>query len=80
MAGKIKVGTQMDEAVFNRLKMTSARERRPVADVLQEAAVEYLARPRHGAAGGLSRLLESAPFRVTEKQFRESMEADYWDQ
>ena len=70
----------MDEAVFNRLKMASARERRPVADVLQEAAVEYLARPRHGTAGGLSRLLESASFRVTEKQFRESMEADYWDQ
>lgn len=80
MADKIKIGTQMDEAVFRRLKMLSARERRPVADVLQEAVAEYLARPRHGSSRGLARLLDSAPFRVTDRQFRDSMEADFWDQ
>jgi len=78
---KIKIGTQMEESVFRSLKMASARERRPVADLIQEAVAEYLARPAAGGAGnGLARLLSAPSFRVTGRQFRESMEADYWDQ
>ena len=68
----------MDESVFRNLKMASARERRPVADLIQEAVAEYLARPAAGS--GLARLLDTPSFRVTGRQFRESMEADYWDQ
>jgi hypothetical protein len=80
-ARKIKIGTQMEESVFRNLKMASARERRPVADLIQEAVAEYLARPAAGSAGnGLARLLNAPSFRVTGRQFRESMEADYWDQ
>ena len=80
-ARKIKIGTQMEESVFRNLKMASARERRPVADLIQEAVAEYLARPATGGAGnGLARLLSAPAFRVTGRQFRESMEADYWDQ
>jgi hypothetical protein len=80
-ARKIKIGTQMDESVFRNLKMASARERRPVADLIQDAVAEYLARPAVGIAGnGLARLLNTPSFRVTGRQFRESMEADYWDQ
>ena len=33
---KIKIGTQMEERVFRRLKMASARARRPLADLIQE--------------------------------------------
>ena len=78
---KIKIGTQMEESVFRNLKMASARERRPVADLIQEAVAEYLARPAVGGAGnGLARLLNGSSFRVTGRQFRESMEPDYWDQ
>ena len=80
-APKIKIGTQMDEGLFRNLKMASARERRPLADLIQEAVAEYLARPTAGRAGnGLARLLEAPSFPVTGRQFRESMEADYWDQ
>lgn len=80
-APKIKIGTQMDEGLFRNLKMASARERRPVADLIQEAVAAYLARPAAGLGrNGLARLLESPSFRVTGRQFRESMEADYWDQ
>ena len=80
-ARKIKIGTQMEESVFRNLKMASARERRPVADLIQEAVSEYLARPAAGGAGnGLARLLSAPSFRVTGRQFRESMDADYWDQ
>jgi hypothetical protein len=78
---KIKIGTQMEESVFRNLKMASARERRPVSDLIQEAVAEYLARPSVGSTGnGLARLLSAPSFRVTRRQFRESMEADYWDQ
>ncbi|MEY3480069.1 MAG: hypothetical protein RIQ71_844 [Verrucomicrobiota bacterium] len=80
---KIKIGTQMDENVFRSLKMASARERRPVADLIQEAVTDYLAHQANGAAGrvsGLARLLNAEPFRVTGRQFRENMDADYWDQ
>jgi hypothetical protein len=80
---KIKIGTQMDENVFRSLKMASARERRPVADLIQQAVAEYLAHQANGGAGrvsGLARLLDTEPFRVNSRQFRESMEADYWDQ
>jgi len=82
-AQKIKIGTQMDEVIFRNLKMASARERRPVADLIQEAVAEYLVRPpagRSGSSSGLARLLDAPSFRVTGRQFRESMEADYWDQ
>lgn len=78
---KIKIGTQMEESIFRSLKMASARERRPVADLIQEAVAEYLARPAVGSTGnGLSRLLGAPRFRVTGRHFRESLEADYWDQ
>ena len=73
----------MDETIFRNLKMASARERRPVADLIQEAVAEYLVRPpagRSGGSSGLARLLDSPSLRVTGRQFRESMEADYWDQ
>ena len=82
-AQKIKIGTQMDETIFRNLKMASARERRPVADLIQEAVAEYLVRPlagRSGGSSGLARLLDAPSLRVTGRQFRESMEADYWDQ
>lgn len=80
-ARKIKIGTQMEESVFRNLKMASARERRPVSDLIQEAVAEYLAHPSVGSMGnGLTRLLSAPSFRVTRRQFRESMEADYWDQ
>ena len=78
---KIKIGTQMEEQVFRSLKMTSARERRPVADLIQEAVTQYLARPAAGhRGGGLARLLQVPPLPLTARHFRESIEADYWDQ
>ena len=78
---KIKIGTQMEERVFRRLKMASARARRPLADLIQEAVAEYLARPAEGGRGdGLARLLAEPSYGVTRRQFREVMEADFWEQ
>lgn len=75
---KIKVGTQIEENIYQQLKMAAARERRPVGELLQDAVTIYLRRQRKS---GLARLLEREPaFTVTEEQFRESMESDFYDQ
>lgn len=75
---KIKVGTQIEEETYQRLKMAAARERRPVGELIQDAVTHYLRRQRKN---GLMRLLERGPaFSVTDEQFRESMESDFYDQ
>ncbi|HEX9782050.1 MAG TPA: hypothetical protein VGA56_04865 [Opitutaceae bacterium] len=74
---KIKVGTQIEENIFQQLKLAAARERRPVGEVIQDAVTVYLRRQRKS---GLARLLEREPIKISDEQFRESMEADYFDQ
>ena len=33
---KIKFGTQLDDRVYEQLKITAARERRPIAEIVEE--------------------------------------------
>jgi hypothetical protein len=74
---KIKVGTQIEEDIYQKLKLAATRERRPVGEVIQDAVTVYLRRQQKS---GLARLLEREPFKISEEQFRESMEADFYDQ
>jgi predicted CopG family antitoxin len=74
---KIKVGTQIEEEVYQQLKLAATRERRPVGEVIQDAVTGYL---RGQRKSGLSRLLSREPLKLSEAQFRESMETDYYDQ
>jgi hypothetical protein len=81
-AMKIKIGTQLEETVYHSLKVAAARERRAISDVIQSAVADYLLRqagPR-GKGSGLARLLESESLNVTDEQFRETMEIDFWEQ
>jgi hypothetical protein len=78
---KIKIGTQMDERIFRALKVAAAREKRPVSELLQEAAAEYVARRRAPAGkSGLRKFLESPPLEVSDAAFRAIMEADPYEQ
>ena len=80
-AMKIKIGTQIEEQVYQNLKVAAAREKRPVSEIIQEAVSTYLQQARsRGKKSGLARLLESPPMKISDDQFREVMEADYWDQ
>jgi hypothetical protein len=75
---KIKVGTQIEEDIYQQLKMAAVREHRPVGEVIQDAVSVYLRRQRKS---GLARLLEREPaFKVSDESFREIMEADFYDQ
>lgn len=79
---KIKVGTQLEQEIYQNLKVAAARENRPVSEVIQEAIAAYLKQRAHprGKKSGLARLLESPPMKITDEQFRETMEADFFDQ
>jgi len=79
---KIKIGTQLEEEVYQNLKIAAAREKRAIGEVIQDAVATYLldkGRSRRGKSG-LARLLESRPLNITDEQFREAMAVDYWDQ
>ena len=79
---KIKIGTQLDDEVYRKLKITAAKERRPVGELIQTAISDYLTSQKRnsGERSGLKRFLASPAFKLTEDQFRETMEADYYDQ
>ena len=75
---KIKVGTQIEEEIYQQLKLAAARERRPLGELVQDAVTFYLRRQRKS---GLARLLEREPtFKVSDDEHREIMEADFYDQ
>jgi hypothetical protein len=75
---KIKVGTQIEQDVYQQLKLAATRERRPVGEVIQDAVTGYLRRQRKS---GLARLLEREPaFKLNDAQFQEVMTADFFDQ
>ena len=79
---KIKIGTQLEAEVYQNLKVAAAREKRAIGEVIQAAVADYLQRqsaPR-GKKSGLARLLESPAMNISDEQFRETMEADFWEQ
>jgi len=79
---KVKVGTQLEDEVYRELKVVAAREKRPISDIIQHALADYLHRSKGSRQGrsGLARLLEREPLKVTDEQFREVLELDYFDQ
>lgn len=79
---KRKIGTQLEDEVYRDLKMAAAQERRPISEVIQVALTDYLNQKKRksGQRSGLKRFLASPSFKLTEEQFRETMEADFYDQ
>lgn len=79
---KIKIGTQLEDEVYRELKVASAREKRPINEIIQHAVTDYLHRGKGSPQrkSGLARLLERDPLKVTDEQFREVMELDFFDQ
>ncbi len=78
---KVKVGTQLEEGVYARLKVTAARARRPMSDVLEDALTRYFDQEGSGpdSPSGLRRLLDRGPLPVTPEQVRASLDEDVYD-
>ena len=79
---KVKFGTQLEDTVLEQLKLTAAREHRPIGVIVQNALSQYMhqGRPDHVRKSAFDRLLERDPLNITNEQFRESMEEDFYDQ
>ena len=78
---KINVGIQLEQEVFTELKVAAARQQRSISDLIEHALTDYLRRGQVGPGkSGLARLLAREPFKLTHKQFRKSLELDYFDQ
>jgi hypothetical protein len=79
---KVKIGAQLEDEVYHELKMVAARQRRSISDVIQLALTDYFHQSRGSSQhrAGLKRMLDRAPLKVTEEQFHEALELDYFDQ
>ena len=78
---KIKVGTQLEEEVLHELKLRAARDKKAMADIIQEAVDIYLRDDRKTIEGrdSLLRILKN-PVRLSDEQYRGVTESDYYDQ
>ena len=72
----------MEDEVYRQLKILAARDNRHISDIIQHALTDFLQRNKgtRQRKTGLARLLERAPLKATNEQFREVMELDYFDQ
>jgi hypothetical protein len=79
---KRKIGTVVDDGLYNDVKMVALQERRRISEVVQIALDDYVKRAKRKTPlqSGLARFLEAPPLHLADKQFRESMELDYYDQ
>jgi len=79
---KVKFGTQLEDEIYNQLRVAAAKENRPIGEIVQSALADYLQKQSgpQGRKSGLARLLEADPLRISPQQLRESMEADFWEQ
>jgi len=79
---KRKIGTVVDDSLYEDVKLLAAQERRRIADVVQIALSDYVQRSKSRASErvGLARLLEPDPLTLTPEQFRASMDADFFEQ
>ena len=79
---KVKIGTQLEEEVFQDLKVAAAREKKPISELIQVAVVTYLHQKNQPLAvkSGLQRFLDKPPVKINDEDFKQIMELDYYDQ
>ncbi|MEW5799661.1 MAG: ribbon-helix-helix protein, CopG family [Bacteroidota bacterium] len=79
---KIKIGTILDEEVLQRLKERSAKEGRPINALIEDAIRKYEHEETMARELRL-RALESVfalRFNISDEDFRNIMEEDYYEQ
>ena len=79
---KVKIGTQLEDQVYRKLKIAAARENRPIGELIQHAVTDYLHSGKVSGknCAGLNRMLGRGPLKATRKQFKEIMDLDFYDQ
>lgn len=79
---KRKIGTVVNDDLYREVKTLAAQERRQIAEVVEFALNDYVQRSKrkNPLRSGLTRFLEAPDFNLTNEQFRESMELDFFEQ
>lgn len=79
---KVKIGTQLEEEIFQTLKVEAARERKPISELIQVAVVTYLHQQSQPQAvkSGLRRFLEQPHLNVSDEAFHEILNSDDYAQ
>ncbi len=79
---KTKVGTVIEDEILKKLKEYSARENRPISDVIEAALSNYFrgeSKPRELRIQAVERLC-SRPFNINIDEMNEIIEEDYYGQ
>ncbi len=80
---KTKIGTVLEEDVVQKLKEFSAKQGRPISEVIQEAVITYMqvgnSRKQDLRLAAVKRLC-SKPFNLSREDWKEIMEEDYYEQ
>lgn len=80
---KAKIGTVLEEDVFQKLKEFSVKRKRPINEIIQEAIVTYMqvgtGRNRQLRLAAVKRLC-SRPFKLSHDEWKDILEEDYYEQ
>ena len=79
---KVKIGTQIEEQIYQDLKVVAAREKVPISELIQSAVAAYLSRQarKDERRSGLQRFLDAPPMRISDEDLQVILEADYYEQ
>ncbi|MDA2930459.1 hypothetical protein MYX84_11020 [Acidobacteria bacterium AH-259-O06] len=78
---KRKFGTILEKALIINLKKRAAEEDRPISEIVQEALMFYLSQnPGKEEALQAWERLDKTLIRVTDRDLKEVMELDMWEQ
>lgn len=79
---KKKIGTVVNESLYDDVKLLAMQERRLISEIVELALTDYVqrAKRKNPLQSGLSRFLEAPDFSLTNEQFRASMELDFLNQ
>ena len=79
---KLKVGTVLDEQIYQQLKERAVKEGRTISAVVSAALLAYYTTPviDFKARREAVRRFCSTPFKLTREELEEIMELDFYDQ
>ena len=75
---KRKIGTVVEDTLYNQVKVLAIQERLRISDVVQIALTDYVekSKRKNPFGSGLGRFLAAPSFVLTDEQFRESLDLD----
>ena len=79
---RVKIGTILDKGIVDKLKQRAIRDGKPISTIIEEAVIKYEQEDALGRELRLRALdqLLSIRFNISDEDWKEIMEEDYYDQ